>query len=63
MVEKVVITGSGQWHMNKTSAIVSVYNMTGWIEDWPSMKYARFYHGCGHYVNNENEKVDLNFVL
>ena len=34
---------------------VWVYSLTGLVEELPNMIEKRFTHGCGHYVNTDNE--------
>ena len=36
---------------------VWVYSLTGLVEELPNMIEKRFTHGCGHYVNTDNEEV------
>ena len=36
---------------------VWVYSLTGLVEELPSMIEKRFTHGCGHYVNSDNEEA------
>ena len=38
-----------------TSNTVSVYNTAGWVEDLPDMQQGRYDHGCGHYINSNND--------
>ena len=40
-----------------TRAEVSVYNSGGWVEDLPGLNTGRHGHGCGHFVNTDNEVV------
>ena len=40
-----------------TRAEVSVYNSGGWVEDLPGLNTARYSHGCGHFVNTDNQVV------
>jgi len=37
----------------------SVYNMDGWVQDLPDLNQGRYKHGCGHYVDNDNNLVYL----
>ena len=41
----------------KTLNKVTVYNSKGWVEDLPSLKTGRYYHGCGHFKTNEKKMV------
>ena len=34
---------------------VWVYSLNGLVEELPNMIEKRFTHGCGHYVNTDNE--------
>ena len=52
MEDVVVITGGS---VNPKS--VGVYNIFGWLEDFPDLKYGRWGHGCGHYANEQNNRV------
>ena len=38
---------------------VSVYNISGWVEDLPDLVQGRSDHGCGHFINNDNKMVDF----
>ena len=63
MTDVVVVTGGQWWPMNGgytnyfTRAEVSVYNSGGWVEDLPGLNTARYSHGCGHFVNSDNQVV------
>ena len=65
MTDEVVVTGGQWWPMNGgytnyfTRAEVSVYNSGGWVEDLPSLNTARYSHGCGHFVNTDNQVVSI----
>ena len=52
MEETVIITG-GDFKKNQ----VTVYNTEGWVADWPELNTGRSDHGCGHFVNTDNEVV------
>ena len=54
MEETVILTGGV-----KTRTKVTVYNTEGFLEDWPDMKQGRSLHGCGHFVNTNNQVVRL----
>ena len=56
--EKVIVTGGAS-----TKSTVSVYNFGGWVEDLPVLNTGRWYHGCGHYVDNNNDIVRLVLYL
>ena len=38
---------------------VSKYNIDGWVEYLPSLNTARSGNGCGHYINSNEEVVNL----
>ena len=38
---------------------VSVYSTQGWIEDLPDLLTGRQSHGCGQFVNSDNEMVSI----
>ena len=52
MEETVIITGG-----YKTRTQVTVYNTEGFLADWPSLNTGRYHHGCGHFVNTDNQVV------
>ena len=52
MEASVVLTG-GLY----TKTRVTVYNSEGWVEDLPSLNMGRYSHGCGHFVNMDNQVV------
>ena len=33
--------------------------MDGWVQDLPDLNQGRYKHGCGHYVDNDNNIVYL----
>ena len=39
----------------------SVYSIDGYLEDLPDLKEGKRGHGCGHYVNEDNELVMFGF--
>ena len=54
--DKVVVTGGTL----ENSRRVSVYNIDGWVEDLPDLNEGRSgWHGCGHYVDSNNDIVRL----
>ena len=53
--ETVILTGGSRGGHGETR--VTVYNTDGYVEDLPSLNAGRFDHGCGHFVNNENQMV------
>ena len=42
---------------------MSVYDIGGWVEDLPDLNTERRDHGCGHYVDMENNTVRLVMFL
>ena len=38
---------------------MSVYDIGGWVEDLPDLNTGRRDHGCGHYVDINNNTVRL----
>ena len=52
MEDTVIITG-GDFKKNQ----VTVYNTEGWVADWPELNTGRWDHGCGHFVNTDNQVV------
>jgi len=52
--ERVIVTG-GYY----AKRYVSLYSSSGWLEDLPSLLQGRYFHGCGHYVNDVNKMVYL----
>ena len=36
---------------------VSRYGKSGWMEDLPSLNTERWHHGCGTYLDSENNRV------
>ena len=36
---------------------MTVYNSEGWVEDLPSLNPGRNSHGCGHFINTDNQVV------
>ena len=36
---------------------VTVYNILGWVEDWPGLGTGRHGHACGYFVNSDDEMV------
>ena len=41
----------------------TVYDVNGFVEDLPNMNFARTHHGCGHYINSDNNLVRKNVAL
>ena len=42
---------------------MSRYNRNGFVEDLPSMIRSRMDHGCGHFVNSQNQKVCIQAIM
>ena len=42
-----------------TLSTASIYSVDGWVEDLPDLLIGRQYHGCGHYVNNDDKMVAI----
>ena len=57
--DKVVVTGG--WGDGWGIKRVTVYDVHGFVEFLPNMIHGRKDHGCGHYINNNNEIVK--FIL
>merc|ERR1712029_1215594 len=38
---------------------VSRYSQTGWMEDLPSLNTGRYDHGCGTYLDSNNQQIYL----
>ena len=56
--DSIVITGGRtRGHYNNPWNLVSRYDRNGFVEDLPRMNRNRMGHGCGHYVNSDNQKV------
>ena len=36
---------------------VSQYNVEGYVRDLPQLQLGRYGHGCGQYLNDNNEKA------
>ena len=50
------ITITGGWHEGSRTK-VSQYNIEGWVRDLPQLQQGRWEHGCGHFLNDDNNKV------
>ena len=58
--DKVIITGG--WKSGGLGIeTVAVYDENGFVEYLPDMNFNRQDHGCGHYINSNNEIVS--FIL
>ena len=57
MTNKVIITGGYDENSKMGSTRVAVYNIDGFLADWPRLEKARGNHGCGHFVNMDNREV------
>ena len=49
---KVIVTGG-----DNAPRQVTVYTLAGWAADLPSLRTSRWLHGCGHFVNTDNQVV------
>ena len=57
---EVVLTGSGQWgNKGFINANVLMYNQSGFVKYLPGLRPARFLHGCGYYISNNNKLVKI----
>ena len=36
---------------------VDVYSIDGWVNELVQLNTGRFYHGCGHYINTDDQMV------
>ena len=54
--DKVVITG-GRKSGGEGTSKVSVYDVYGFVQYLPDLIVGRKQHGCGHYINSNNEMV------
>ena len=52
-----IITGGVQ--EEKESTLVSKYSEQGWIKDLPELNQGRERHGCGTYVDSNENKVNI----
>ena len=55
--DSVIITGGYD-----TRNIVSRYSRDGWVEDLPSLRVARYGHGCSQYLSG-GEQVRLTMTI
>ena len=55
MGDHVIVTGGS--FDSHVRAEVSVYNAQGWLEDYAGLNTGRKEHGCGHYINGDNNVV------
>merc|ERR1712126_300278 len=49
-----ILTGNGDNYNN-----VDVFSLDGWIMELPQLITGRAGHGCGHFINTDNEMVYL----
>ena len=59
MGDHVIVTGGS--YDSHVRAEVSVYNSQGWAEDYAGLNTGRKEHGCGHYINGDNNVVRVIF--
>ena len=57
--DKVIVTGGVP--SPEMSKKVVEYNAYGWVKDLPDLNEERDFHGCGHYVDNNNNMVNIAF--
>ena len=56
--DKVIITGG--WKSGGLGIeTVAVYDANGFVEYLPDLRFGRLQHGCGHYINSNNEIVSF----
>ena len=56
-LEEMVVISGGVYIQDERT--VSVYTIEGWQRDLPKLNKGRWFHGCGHYQNSDNEMVSL----
>ena len=56
MGDTVILTGGAE--VDKPTSRVSVYNVTGFINNMEPLNRARHRHACSYYDNDDNTKVD-----
>ena len=61
MGDHVIVTGGS--YDSHVRAEVSVYNGQGWLEDYAGLNTGRKEHGCGHYINGDNNVVRVIFEV
>ena len=61
MGDHVIVTGGS--YDSHVRAEVSVYNSQGWVEDYAGLITGRQQHGCGHYINGDNNVVRVIFKM
>ena len=50
--ELVIVTGG--WYTRNT---VTEYNIDGWVRELPDLNMGRYDHGCGYFVNDNQQIV------
>ena len=45
----------GDSSSSTTELLTNDHDTAGWVEDLPNMQQGRFDHGCGHFINSNNE--------
>ena len=53
-----IITGGGDYPYTT----VSKYNKDGWMEDLPDLNKGRYFHGCGTYLDDNNNRVSSVYI-
>ena len=56
-----IITGGDNSVSVSMLTKVSKYSGHGWIEDLPNLQAGRTSHGCGTYVDSNNNRVNILF--
>ena len=60
--DKVIITGGLYSGVFSTKA--SVYNHSGFVADLADLNVPRYDHGCGSYLNENNQKVlSISYII
>ena len=54
--DKVIVTGGNQ--PTKSKKVIE-YNAYGWVKDLTNMNENRHFHGCSHYLDNNNNMVNI----
>ena len=60
--EYVVITGGIDHQQFSTSATVAAYNDYGDRRDLQPLVEGRGFHGCGHYIDNDGNMVNIPYL-
>ena len=61
---KVILTGGLQnSKLSSTYGKATVYNHSGFVEDLPDLNVKRYRHGCGSFIDENNQKAFLFFIF